>query len=77
METTEKIQAILNDSMQGKVDMEKYIHDICYLLLIDETLSTKEKMVLFAEYLLDLEVYSGCPISDENGCIAAYVEDLE
>lgn len=76
METTEKIQAILNDSMKGEVDMEKYIHDICYLLLSDETLSTKSKMVLFAEYLLDLEVYSGCPISDESGCIADYVEDL-
>lgn len=76
METTEKIQAILNDSMKGEVDMEKYIHDICYLLLSDETLSTKKKMVLFTEYLLDLEVYSGCPISDESGCIADYVEDL-
>lgn len=76
METTEKIQAILNDSMKGVVDMEKYIHDICLLLLADETLSTKEKMVLFAEYLLDLESYSGCPISDESGYIADYVEDL-
>lgn len=43
METTEKIQAILNDSMKGEVDMEKYIHDICYLLLSDETLSTKKE----------------------------------
>lgn len=77
METSEKIQAILNDSMKGEVDMEKYIHDICYLLLSDETLSTKEKMILFAEYLLDLEAYSGCPISDESGCIAGYVEDLK
>lgn len=77
MTTNEKIQSILNESASGKVDMEQYIHDICHIILLDETLSDKEKMVLFAESLLNLEGYSGCPISDECGYIAGYVEDLE
>ena len=77
MNTKEKIQAILNESAQGGVDMEQCIHDICHAILLDEALSDKDKMVLFAESLLDLEGYSGCPISDECGYIAGYVEDLE
>lgn len=77
MNTKEQIQQILDKSMCGKVDMEQYIHDICHIILLDETLSDKDKMVLFAESLLDLEAYSGCPISDERGCIADYAEDLE
>ena len=76
MTTQEKIQTILNKSMRGKVNMREYIHDICHVILLDETLSDKEKMVIFAESLLNLEGYSGCPISDECGYILSYVEDL-
>lgn len=77
MTTKEKIQEILDKSMCGKVDMEECIHDICHIILLDETLSDKDKMVLFAESLLNLEGYSGCPLSDECGYISSYVEDLE
>lgn len=77
MTTKEKIQTILNKSTEGSVDMEQYIHDICHIVLLDEALSDKDKMVLFAESLLNLEGYSGCPLSDECGYIASYVEDLE
>ena len=76
MNTKEQIQEILNKSMCGEVDIEKYIHDICHVILLDEALSDKDKMVLFAESLISLENYSGCPISDESGCIADYVDDL-
>lgn len=77
MTTKEKIQTILNKSTEGSVDMEQYIHDICHIILLDEALSDKDKMVLFAESLLNLEGYSGCPLSDECGYIASYVKDLE
>ena len=77
MTTKEKIQQILDKSMCGKVDMKEYIHDICHIILLDETLSDKDKMVLFAESLLNLEGYSGCTLSNECGYISSYVEDLE
>lgn len=75
MTTKDKIQEILDKSTCGKVNMKEYIHDICHIILLDETLSDKEKMVLFAKSLLDLEGYSGCPIADECRYIADYVED--
>ena len=77
METTEKIQAIINTSIDNFMNMPEYIHDICHIILLDETLSDKDKMILFAESLIKLEESSGYPIVCEAGRIDGYVEDLE
>lgn len=77
MTTNEKIKAIINTSIDDFINIPEYIHDICHIILLDDTLSDKDKMVLFAESLIELEEFSAYPIICEEGRIAGYVEDLE
>lgn len=54
MTTNKKIKAIINTSIDDFINISEYIHDICHIILLDDTLSDKDKMVLFAENLIAL-----------------------